>query len=112
VGGNREEQRFKRQVEEDRRRKIRALDKRKRSLWFGLGMLGIIGWSVSLPLLLGVGAGIWVDAKVQSPYSWSLVGLGGGLVCGLLNAWYWVRKEQGEIEREREREEFSDEHDS
>jgi predicted F0F1-ATPase subunit len=31
-------------------------------VWFGLGMMGLIGWSVVVPTLLGAALGIWLDA--------------------------------------------------
>lgn len=61
--------------------------------WFWLGMLGLIGWSVSVPTLLGVALGLWLDAVVPTGFSWTLSMLFVGLVVGLLNAWFWVRQE-------------------
>jgi len=74
-------------------RKIRARQGKDRSVWFGLGMFGLVGWSVAIPTLIGVAVGIWVDKKYPGPYSWTLMGLIIGVALGCVNAWYWVKRE-------------------
>ena len=74
-------------------RKIRARQEVDRGVWFGLGMFGLVGWSVAIPTLIGIAAGIWIDKKWPSPYSWTLMLLVIGVLVGCLNAWYWVRRE-------------------
>jgi predicted F0F1-ATPase subunit len=32
-------------------------------VWFGLGMMGLIGWSVAVPTLLGAALGLWLDSR-------------------------------------------------
>jgi len=66
-------------------------------VWFGLGMMGLVGWSVVVPTLLGAALGIWMDGKHLGKYSWTLMFLLMGLMIGCLNAWYWVAKEDKEI---------------
>jgi ATP synthase protein I len=79
-------------------RKIKARKERARGVWFGLGMMGVVGWSVAVPTLIGVAIGVWIDRRYPGPISWTLVFLSAGLIVGCANAWYWVRKEQTEIE--------------
>jgi ATP synthase protein I len=74
-------------------RKEKARGEKDRGLWFGLGMFGLVGWSVAIPTLIGIAAGVWIDSSVSSPYSWTLMLLFVGVVVGCLNAWYWVRRE-------------------
>ncbi len=76
-------------------RKILARRSRDKNVWFGLGMFGMVGWSVAVPTLIGVAVGIWVDSRYPSNYSWTLMLLFIGLIIGCLNAWYWVKKEGG-----------------
>lgn len=85
--------RFLRTVEVKARRK-RAARERRESVWFGLGMFGLVGWSVALPTLLGIAVGIWLDARAEDPeISWTLTGLAVGVVVGCAVAWYWIRQE-------------------
>lgn len=74
-------------------RKIRARNKREKSVWFGLGMFGLVGWAVAIPTLLGILLGAFIDARVASDMSWTLALLLAGVALGCLNAWFWVSKE-------------------
>lgn len=94
--------RFSRRVEAEERRKLRARRRRERRIWFGLGMFGIVGWSVAVPTLAGVALGIWIDTRWPGRYSWTLMLLFCGLILGCLNAWYWVSQEREIIEQEKE----------
>jgi ATP synthase protein I len=74
-------------------RKLKARRQRNRSIWFGFGMFGMVGWSVAIPTLIGAALGLWIDRKWPSRYSWTLTLLIGGLIVGCLNAWHWVKRE-------------------
>ena len=80
-------------VGEKELRKLRARQTR-RSIWFGLGMFGMVGWSVAVPMLALLALGIWIDRRWPSQYSWTLMLLFVGIVLGCLNAWYWVSKQR------------------
>lgn len=73
-------------------RKLRARQQ-QRGVWFGLGMFGLVGWSVAIPTLLGVFLGLWIDARTSGHVSWTLTFLFVGIIIGCLNAWHWVRHE-------------------
>lgn len=85
-----------RKVGEKESRKIKARGQKNQNIWFGLGMFGMVGWSVVIPTLLGVALGIWIDSKYPGRFSWTLMLLVGGLFLGCLNAWYWVNRESGQ----------------
>ncbi len=74
-------------------RKLQARRETQHSIWFGLGMFGMIGWSVSVPTLIGVGVGWWIDRHYPSRYSSTLMGLVIGLAVGCLLAWQWIQRE-------------------
>jgi ATP synthase protein I len=84
---------FLRQVGAKSARKLRAQRQGAQGVWFGLGMSGLIGWSVAVPTLLGAMAGIWLDRRHPGVHSWTLTLLIVGLVIGCLNAWHWVTQE-------------------
>ena len=70
-------------------RKLKAR-RSTQGVWFGLGMMGLIGWSVVVPTLIGAGLGIWLDNHHPGKHPWTLALLVAGLAIGCLNAWYWV----------------------
>ena len=83
---------FSKQVGAQAARKLKA-KRNSASAWFGLGMMGLIGWSVVLPTLLGAMLGHWFDDRHPGRHSWTLALLVAGLVIGCLNAWHWVAQE-------------------
>ncbi len=85
-------------------RKMKARKDRQRGIWFGMGMMGTIGWSVAVPTLIGIAIGLWLDSRYPGRISWTLTFLFIGLAVGCVNAWYWVSKEQKAMEEDRYRE--------
>jgi ATP synthase protein I len=83
-------------------RKLKARRNSTQGVWFGLGMMGLIGWSVAVPTLLGAALGIWLDNRHPGSYSWTLMLLIIGLGLGCLNAWHWMTKEDKEMHDEQE----------
>jgi len=83
-------------------RKLKARRHPGQGVWFGLGMMGLIGWSVSIPTLLGAALGIWLDQHAHDKHNWTLALLVAGLAVGCLNAWHWVAKEDKAMHDERE----------
>jgi len=84
---------FVRQVSAKAARKIRAQGAGEQSVWFGLGMSGLIGWSVAVPTLGGAMLGLWWDHRHPGAHSWTLMLLAIGLVVGCANAWHWVSQQ-------------------
>lgn len=93
---------FIREIGVQEERKLKARRNTKNIIWFGLGMLGLIGWSVAVPTLLGTAIGLWLDRRHPGNLSWTLTMLFIGLVIGCLNAWYWIKKERREIHKNEE----------
>ena len=89
-------------IEGKQARKMHARQIKERSTWFGMGMMGTIGWTVVVPTLLGVALGLWIDAHWPSSVSWTLMLLIGGLLLGCVNAWLWIAREQRAMEQEEE----------
>ncbi|PZV09250.1 MAG: hypothetical protein DCF21_19790 [Leptolyngbya sp.] len=85
---------FEQQVNAKSRRKVQARREGDRSLWAGLGLFGMVGWSVMVPTLAGVALGVWIDKRWPSPYSWTLMLLLVGIALGCWSAWYWIQQEQ------------------
>jgi len=88
---------FEDNVREKSQRKMKARSESQKGILFGIGMFGLVGWSVAIPTLLLLALGIWIDSRSQSQYSWTLMLLVVGITIGCLNAWYWVKQEGKEI---------------
>lgn len=74
-------------------RRLKAKQKQHHRVWFGLGMFGLVGWSVAIPTLAGAAIGSWLEARFDSRQSWTLTLLLLGLLGGCFNAWRWLRDE-------------------
>lgn len=85
-------------------RKLRAQRDVKRHIWQGLGMMGIVGWSMAVPILLGLALGGWLDNCCAGRYTWTLNLLIVGLLLGCVNVYRWVSKEQRAINDDKEHE--------
>jgi ATP synthase protein I len=83
-------------------RKLRTKRRGVQGIWIGLGMFGLIGWSVAIPTLLGTLLGAFIDKHYPGVHSWTLTLLIIGLFIGCLNAWHWVAREEKAIREDEE----------
>jgi ATP synthase protein I len=81
------------QIDRKAKRKLKAQRNSGSSAWFGLGMMGLIGWSIAIPTILGAALGIWLDKHFQVQQSWTLALIVAGLTLGCFTAWNWLSKE-------------------
>lgn len=93
---------FSERINKKEKRKLKALHEHKESVWSGLGMFGMVGWSVAVPALLGAALGMWLDKNYLQSFSWTLTFLLSGLVAGCFMAWNWVNKEDKKIHQDKE----------
>jgi ATP synthase protein I len=93
---------YRREVERKEKNKIRGRSRGRSGAWFGLGTFGLVGWAVTIPTLLGIALGVWIDHRWPSRYSWTLMFLLIGLGGGCMNAWLWISRERRAIDRERQ----------
>jgi ATP synthase protein I len=75
------------------RRKQFAQQSHMPSPWSGLGLMGLVGWSIVVPTLLGTALGLWLDRHYPAQHSWALALLMAGLTLGCFNAWHWIANE-------------------
>ncbi|WP_256734807.1 AtpZ/AtpI family protein [Variovorax sp. dw_954] len=88
------------QVGAKAQRKLKARRDGTPGVWLGLGMMGLVGWSVAVPTLLGAALGLWLDKHYAGQHSWTLALLVAGLVLGCVNAWRWVANEDRAMHEE------------
>ena len=83
--------RLERRIERRKRRE----KERRHGVVFGLGVFGLVGWSVAIPTVLGAALGWWLDHRVaEHGFSWTLAMLLAGVALGCFNAWYWIERER------------------
>lgn len=85
---------FEVSVRRQRERIERAREETEGSVWRYLGLLGVVGWSVALPALLGALLGAWIDARAETGTRWTLGLLVLGLAVGCFNAWRMMTEER------------------
>ncbi len=96
------EQAFARRIGEQEARKLRAQQRVSHTVWSGLGMMGLVGWSVATPTVIGAALGVWLDRHYPARHSWTLTLLVSGLAIGCFTAWHWVAREHRAIRAEQE----------
>jgi ATP synthase protein I len=74
-------------------RKRLARGGKRPSVYFGLGMFGLVGWSVAIPTVLAIALGIYLDRHWPRSFSWTLMLLVIGVGLGCWNAWVWIQRE-------------------
>lgn len=80
--------------------KVRQEQKRRR-LWLtegapslarNIGQIGVLGWMVVTPTLLGVICGRWLDHSFGTGVFWTAPLLMIGAALGLWSAWKWMQR--------------------
>lgn len=69
-------------------------NERKYSPLSGLGVFGVIGWSIAIPTVAGAFLGVWLNRVAPQNFSWPIALILGGVVVGAMVAWSWVDKNQ------------------
>jgi ATP synthase protein I len=62
------------------------------SLGARLGQIGILGWTIVLPTLLGVFIGRWLDRTLATGVLFSAPLIMIGAIIGLWSAWKWMHR--------------------
>ena len=65
----------------------------ERSLGQNLAMIGALGWTIVLPILIGIFAGRWLDRHFDTGIFWTLGLLVAGLAIGCTFAWQRMHSE-------------------
>lgn len=87
-------------IRRDAERMARARRRTPLSPLAGLGLFGVVGWSVAIPTVGGALLGAWLDRVAPQRFSWTLALILGGLVIGVIVAWDWVARENRRTARE------------
>jgi ATP synthase protein I len=60
------------------------------SFWQSVGMMGTIGWSVSVPMVLGLFLGRLLDVRLDSAHVFMMFFMLVGLIVGCVTAWRMI----------------------
>jgi ATP synthase protein I len=75
------------------------LSRERRQRWLGegdpsvarrLAQIGVLGWIIVVPMLIGVFVGRWLDQTFNSGLFWTAPLLMVGLALGCWSAWKWM----------------------
>ncbi len=58
---------FSREIANKAKLKLKAQQNPTPGIWFGLGKMGLIGWSIVVPTLLGAALGVWLTTTTREP---------------------------------------------
>jgi ATP synthase protein I len=56
-----------------------------------LAQIGVLGWIIVVPILIGVFTGHWLDQRFNSGLFWTAPLLMLGLALGCWSAWKWMK---------------------
>jgi ATP synthase protein I len=76
----------------DAERERRAREDDRSSVGRKLAQIGVLGWMIVTPALIGLFVGRWLDRALQSGLFWTAPLLLAGLALGCWSAWKWVEK--------------------
>ncbi len=65
----------------------------ERSIGRNLAMIGVLGWMIIGPTLLGIFVGRWLDRRLHSGLFWTLGLFAVGLVAGCVLGWKWIERQ-------------------
>ncbi len=85
------EEKLLEKIERDSTKKIKSQEEGS-EIMFGLGLFGIVGWSIAIPTLMGIALGVFLDKKFNQSFSWTITLLFAGVILGSFNAWRWIKE--------------------
>ena len=80
-------------VRQQRERQQRRLKEGEPSVVRFVGQIGVLGWIIVTPTLIGLFIGRWLDQKFGTGIFWSAPLLLLGVVVGFWSAWRWMHKQ-------------------
>ena len=85
--GGRHPERLDEAVRMRRERRARWMREGERSISRNIAFIGVLGWTIVVPTLIGIFAGRWLDRHFASGIFWTLGLLVVGLTAGCMLAW-------------------------
>jgi len=76
-----------------RERRRRWLSEGEPSVVRFVGQIGVLGWIIVTPTLIGLFIGRWIDRKLGTGIFWSAPLLLVGVTMGCWSAWQWMHRQ-------------------
>jgi ATP synthase protein I len=80
-------------VRKQQERRIQWLKEGEPSVARFVGQIGVLGWIIVAPTLIGLFIGRWLDHKFGTGIFWSAPLLLLGVVVGFWSAWRWMHRQ-------------------
>lgn len=80
-------------VRRQQERRKHRLTEGEPSMMRFVGQIGVLGWIIVTPTLIGLFIGRWLDHKLGTGIFWSAPLLLVGVVIGCWSAWRWMHKQ-------------------
>lgn len=80
-------------VKTRRERQARGRKDREPSVAQYLATIGVLGWTIVTPILLGIFLGRWLDRAFDTGAFWMLSLLAAGLAVGCFLGWKWITRQ-------------------
>ncbi len=80
-------------VRKERKRQQEWQEEGEPSVIRFVGQIGVFGWMIVTPTLIGLFIGRWLDHKLGTGIFWSAPLLLVGVVIGCWSAWKWMHKQ-------------------
>ncbi len=80
-------------VRRQNERRKRWLDEGEPSVARFVGQIGVLGWVIVTPTLIGLFIGRWLDHRLGTGIFWSAPLLLLGVVVGFWSAWRWMHRQ-------------------
>lgn len=85
------EEEFLEKIKTNSAKKIKSQEEGN-EIMFGLGLFGIVGWSIAIPTVMGIALGVFLDNRFTQSFSWTITLLFVGVILGSYNAWHWIKE--------------------
>ncbi len=80
-------------VRKEKKRQREWREEGEQSVIRFVGQIGVLGWMIVIPALIGLFVGRWIDQKLGTGIFWSAPLLFVGVVIGFWSAWKWMHKQ-------------------
>ena len=90
--GNDHPERLDQAVRTRRERRARWEQEGERPIARNLALIGVLGWTIVTPTLLGIFVGRWLDRRFAMGVFWTLGLLVAGLALGCMLAWKRIHR--------------------